>query len=529
MKSKFDLKAFKLLLIVMALTVAVLILPGCGVNASDIRKIEVVNGKTGEKIEIAKDSGTAHLIIDSINRKKKTGEDIPKLFSYDIFIDRNSQVEGYQMSFDTDNRNVFISKDSEVYKVAADKADELLHDENFSYAYIDRTMYEIYLYHNGEKAEIDTDYNWTYKENSGTMKTLEGSVHRDSNKIVFRQNDVLDFKFESDPDTQITRVYRDGKVVYTGRDISEAVREIRSDGEYLFETEVQWLQKNNSEHYGSQTVSFMVSADMPAYFTILSKQNYPGNILTVMVENLNEDETVKITSSATNVDGEVYKHGSSYAAIFPIGLDKAAGTYAVTAVFNESKSNEYTMTKQFEVSAKNFKVQYLTVSEELNESNNSNDAIIEFSKLVKPARSKSVSKKLWEGPFMMPVEGEITTDFAEIRYVNNEKSSSRHSGIDIAADAGTEVKAPNSGKVVFAMNGLLSPGNTIVIDHGMGLFTSYYHLESILVKAGEEVKKGDIIGTVGSTGFSTGPYLHYAVSIYNTYVNTYQPLSGIID
>jgi len=79
------------------------------------------------------------------------------------------------------------------------------------------------------------------------------------------------------------------------------------------------------------------------------------------------------------------------------------------------------------------------------------------------------------------------------------------------------------------MEGLLSPGNTVVIDHGMGLFTSYYHLNTISVEKGQKVSKGDIIGTVGTTGFSTGPHLHYAVSIYNTYVNPYQPLSGIID
>ena len=125
--------------------------------------------------------------------------------------------------------------------------------------------------------------------------------------------------------------------------------------------------------------------------------------------------------------------------------------------------------------------------------------------------------------------GELTTDFAEIRYVNKELSSSRHSGLDLAAPKGTSVKAPNNGIVAFAMEGLLSPGNTVVIDHGMGLFTSYYHLNTINVKKGDEVKKGDIIGTVGTTGFSTGPHLHYSVSIYNTYVNPYQTLSGIID
>jgi murein DD-endopeptidase MepM/ murein hydrolase activator NlpD len=129
----------------------------------------------------------------------------------------------------------------------------------------------------------------------------------------------------------------------------------------------------------------------------------------------------------------------------------------------------------------------------------------------------------------MPVAGRLTTDFAEIRYVNNELSSSRHSGIDLAAPSGTKIQAPNNGKVTLAASGLLSTGNTIVIDHGLGLFTSYYHLKTMNVKVGEFVKKSDIIGTVGSTGFSTGAHLHYGVSIYNTLVNPYQPLGEVLD
>lgn len=128
----------------------------------------------------------------------------------------------------------------------------------------------------------------------------------------------------------------------------------------------------------------------------------------------------------------------------------------------------------------------------------------------------------------MPTTGRLTTDFAQIRYVNNEISSSRHSGIDLAAPSGTPVLAPNNGKVTLAAPGLLSTGNTIVIDHGMGLFTSYYHLNSMNVNVGDIVSKADVIGTVGTTGFSTGPHLHYAVSIYNTYVNPYQSVAGII-
>jgi murein DD-endopeptidase MepM/ murein hydrolase activator NlpD len=205
------------------------------------------------------------------------------------------------------------------------------------------------------------------------------------------------------------------------------------------------------------------------------------------------------------------------------------GDHGLTVTFNQGEDDEYSVTRNFIVNDKMFKTQYLFVSESLNQSNRNDEANKEFVEVVKPARTISAPQKLWEGEFIMPTSGRLTTDFAQIRFVNNEISSSRHSGIDIATLSGTAVVAPNRGTVTLAAPGLLSTGNTIVMDHGMGLFTSYYHLSAMNVNAGDVVNKGDVIGAVGSTGFSTGPHLHYAVSIYNTYVNPYQHLAGIID
>lgn len=264
-------------------------------------------------------------------------------------------------------------------------------------------------------------------------------------------------------------------------------------------------------------------------FNITTEENYPGNILILQIINLNDNETVKIKTNAVKINSQVFKYGDIHICVLPIDLYTTPGNYEIFATFNEGKNNEYIISKTLSVIKKTFKTQYLVVSEEMNNSNNDDKSIEEFVKVVKPARTISDPKKLWEGEFIMPVEGRLTTDFAEIRYINNEVSSSRHSGIDIAAPLGKEVYAPNNGIITLSANDLLSTGNTIVIDHGIGLFTSYYHLDSMNVKVGDVVNKGDVIGTVGTTGFSTGPHLHYAVSIYNTYVNTYQPLEVIID
>jgi murein DD-endopeptidase MepM/ murein hydrolase activator NlpD len=115
----------------------------------------------------------------------------------------------------------------------------------------------------------------------------------------------------------------------------------------------------------------------------------------------------------------------------------------------------------------------------------------------------------------LPVGGRLTTEFGETRYVNDFPTSYRHLGLDIAAPEGTEVKASNRGKVVLARS-LILTGNTVMIDHGEGLFSVYHHLLKLSVKAGAVVERGQKIGEVGSTGFSTGPHLHFMISYFTT-------------
>lgn len=506
-----------------------LFIVGCGINTSKISEIEIVNTENSEKSVVTNDNDTGKLVIEAINKKDKTNEDISSLFSFEIYIKRDSDSEGYIMSFDIKNKKVFISKDDNVYKVRDKVAKSLLVDENFNFIYVKDSINKVYVYKNDGLVLPAIQYEWNFKDSEGSIKSKSGMLSDENQNVAVSDKDKIQIRYDVDPDSQVTKVYRGGEVIYTGKDIAEAINSIKNDGEYFIETEIRWNKKNGSDSSGKQVISFVASIDRPPDFTVISKENYPGNILIVAVDNLNEDETVKIETDAVKTETDIYPYNGRNIAILPIDLNVKEGEYAIRAVYNENKSNSYEAEKKFNIKNKDFKTQYLTVSEELNSSNNDDKAIQEFVEYVKPARVKSSAKKLWEGEFIMPVEGRLTTDFAEIRYVNNDRSSSRHSGIDIAAPTGTEIKAPNNGRVVLAMKDLLSTGNTLVIDHGMGLFTSYYHLDTILVDEGSEVKKGDIVGTVGTTGFSTGPHLHYAVSIYNTYVNTYQPLSGIFD
>jgi len=127
------------------------------------------------------------------------------------------------------------------------------------------------------------------------------------------------------------------------------------------------------------------------------------------------------------------------------------------------------------------------------------------------ALAESAPEPLWEGKFLVPVQGRVTSEFGHVRYVAG-RFWGQHSGVDIAAPAGTPVRAANNGRIVLAEM-LAMRGGTIIIDHGLHLFTELNHLSAIEVKVGEVVKKGDFIGKVGSTGFATGPHLHWGMRI----------------
>ena len=130
---------------------------------------------------------------------------------------------------------------------------------------------------------------------------------------------------------------------------------------------------------------------------------------------------------------------------------------------------------------------------------------------------------LGEGEFILPTADDVVSNFGERRIFNNNPRSS-HSGVDISSPFGTSVKASNSGKVVLAKE-LYFAGRTVIIDHGLGLFTQYLHFSNLRVKRGESVKKGAIIGEVGGTGRVTGPHLHWGIRLLGARVDPFSLLS----
>ena len=131
------------------------------------------------------------------------------------------------------------------------------------------------------------------------------------------------------------------------------------------------------------------------------------------------------------------------------------------------------------------------------------------------ARAINSNLNFFKDKFIMPVEGIISGVYGSQRILNG-KPKWPHYGIDIAAKKGTKIKASGSGIVTMAEEDLYYTGGTIIMDHGHGISTIYSHLETVNVNVGDKIEKGKIIGTVGSTGRSTGPHLDFRVNWFQT-------------
>jgi murein DD-endopeptidase MepM/ murein hydrolase activator NlpD len=130
-------------------------------------------------------------------------------------------------------------------------------------------------------------------------------------------------------------------------------------------------------------------------------------------------------------------------------------------------------------------------------------------------------EKLWQGKFRVPLDGVTSGANFGRRRVLNGQPGSPHSGVDFPAPAGTPVHAAQAGRVVLA-EALFFAGNTVIIDHGFGIYTLYGHLSEISAKVGDNLQAGEVLGKVGATGRVTGPHLHWGLSVDRSRVNALQ-------
>jgi len=139
------------------------------------------------------------------------------------------------------------------------------------------------------------------------------------------------------------------------------------------------------------------------------------------------------------------------------------------------------------------------------------------SELLALATSVVTPEWLGDGPFALPHDAPSWSNFGQ-RRLNNNVLQSLHTGLDIRVPFGEPIRASNAGRVVMASD-LYYGGKTVIVDHGLGVFSSYGHMSGLLVKRGEAVRKGQTVGLCGTTGRSTGPHLHWSFKVLEARVD----------
>src|SRR5277367_2040900 len=226
--------------------------------------------------------------------------------------------------------------------------------------------------------------------------------------------------------------------------------------------------------------------------------------------------------------GEQKEHGASSAdvrkALLGVDLEKAAGKYEFAVAVKLQNGESINCRAMVEVKEGHFATENLTVKKQFVEPNPEQEArAAEETKRLREIYDRVTPERLWDGPFRMPLVGEFKGSNFGKRRVLNGHPGSPHSGVDFPAPTGTPVHAAQKGRVVLAEE-LFFSGNTVIIDHGLGIYTFYCHFSEIDAKVGDEVMAGTILGKVGATGRVTGPHLHWGLQVEHARVNAIEIL-----
>lgn len=230
--------------------------------------------------------------------------------------------------------------------------------------------------------------------------------------------------------------------------------------------------------------------------------------------------TVELQRPATRVTGNFVEKPITFFpdatdrkkwhALAGVDLDAQAGQYGLDVTASLAGGRVAHSSQQVTVAAGDFTTGDITVPENyVNPTDVEQKQIAADEVLKKRAYAHSAAYPLWTGDFVKPVNAASTPTFGESRILNEEKTS-LHTGTDFPVHEGTAVVVSNSGTVVLVRD-LFYEGNTVIVDHGLGVFTVYLHMSRIDVHEGDKLEKGAKLGLSGASGRVTGPHVHFGV------------------
>ncbi|HDT14496.1 MAG TPA: M23 family metallopeptidase [Candidatus Aminicenantes bacterium] len=271
--------------------------------------------------------------------------------------------------------------------------------------------------------------------------------------------------------------------------------------------------------FGAFTGGAQERAEIPAPVVRLAYRSLqPGEPLLVLLESASTVRSAAVTFLDRTAELRPAPDGGGVFAFLGIDLQTKPGAHALIVKVVKTDGTVERVEKELLVVDKDFPSTKLTLKAEyVTPPASVLGRIKRESELIALAMSVVTPEWLGDGPFALPHVAPSWSNFGQ-RRLNNNVLQSLHTGLDLRVPFGESIKATNAGRVAMASD-LYMGGKTVIIDHGLGVFSSYGHLSELLVKRGEAVTKGQTVGLCGSTGRSTGPHLHWAFKILGARVD----------
>ena len=425
---------------------------------------------------------------------------------------------------------LLVGPESKLYVLQQDTAKQLMLRDEFSYLYSSHFLPTLSVVSGENKYTVNpTECDWSYYKSDDELykyTPAELSSGNETFAIIKGKENTLEFgasvnttPFEL---SNVSYVAENG-TEYSIKDISEL--DLSVDTLLTVEFTAKWSAINGAKAYGEAKYKFNIMYDIPAVLE-LSKHDYKqGDVIVIGATHLNQNEEISLK---TMLNVPIMKFGmidkSKGVALIPVGLINTPGAYTlelnaggdtISEVINVAliDNGEW---KTFAVT--NEQYEEMLSLEKMNEFNEEIANVTEtrpeenyFTYGVNKFKSPVGDKKAALG-----FGQQINLGIADISGDSGERTCN---GVVYEVKAGTSVRSAQAGKVVYC--GTLAPtGNTVIVYHGYGIYSYYYHLDTVNVRNGYELNDGEIIGTAGKSGFTNDKtVLHYATSIDGVFVD----------
>lgn len=425
---------------------------------------------------------------------------------------------------------LLVGPESKLFVLPQETARQLMLRDEFSYLYASHFLPTLSVVSRENKYTVlPTECDWSYYKSDDELYKYTPAEFSDGNNtfaIIQGKENTLEFSASVNTTpcelSDISYISESG-TEYSIKDISELDLSVDTLVSVAFTA--KWSSINGARAYGEAKYKFNIMYDIPAVLELNQHDYKQGDVIVIGATHLNENEDISLK---TLLDVPVMKFGmtdrSKGVALIPVGLSNTPGAYTL-----ELNAGGDTISEVINIaSLDNSDWKIIPIDSEQYNSMLSPERMNEFNETIAKATETRPEKNYFtygSKSLKAPVSSKtaaykfgqtVNLGIADISGDSGERTCN---GVVYEVKDGTSVRSAQAGIVVYS--GTLAPtGNTVIVYHGYGIYTYYYHLDNVNVREGYELNNGEIIGTAGKSGFTDGKtVLHYAISIDGVFVN----------